>query len=179
MRPKTADLMTWGCLSAMLLATLGFFGLQFYIGQKFSAPFLFVWHSPGESRHEALFLLQGFQDRGWTLFVKPDGKGKPIRVAPLDLGVSNGYHFAEADWSKDGQVMVATIRVGPQDDNVRALGYDFAARQSLVAPGEKWREYEPTVLALIAEHGGFAGHPENREQMMRGGRKIWIWSVPR
>jgi hypothetical protein len=115
-----------------------------------------------DGKHEAWFVLEGFQDRGWTLFVRSDPKAEPKPVARLDWDVCR---FTGAEWSRDGKVVVATLdispyngqrvtstvydksrkqlagvlpdgqRIYPCEREVRAYAYDYSQGQPLLPPG--------------------------------------------
>jgi hypothetical protein len=177
MKKGTIRIFGW-CVAALIgLAGLGLFGLKLFVSQGFSDPFLYTLHSPSQ-RHQALFLQEGFQDRSWTLFVKAEGLDRPLRVASLDF--DGAYRFNGAEWSKDGEVIVAKVLLmGGNYDHVRAFGYDFATRKALVPEWNRWREHETNVLAVVAAHGGFGGNFVSDQNMTTGAQKIWVWQIPK
>ena len=178
MKKMTIKIIAWGIAILVALAGLGLLGLRLFLAQGFSDPILYTLHSPNQSRHQALFMQEGFQDRSWTLFAKAEGKTKPVRVASLDF--DGTYIFSGAEWSQDGQVIVTTVRlVGGNYDQVRAYGYDFETQMALVPEWNHWREFETNVLAVVAAHGGFNGAFVSDQNMITGAVKIWVWQMPK
>ena len=124
MKKRTIKILAWSIAVLVALAGLGLLGLRFFLAQGFSDPILYTMHSPTQSHHQALFLQEGFQDRSWTLYVRPEESGRPLRVAMLDF--DGTFMFSGAEWSRDGQVIVATVRLtGGNYDQVRAYGFDL------------------------------------------------------
>lgn len=178
MKNRTIKIIAWSIGILVCLAGLGLLGLRFFLAQGFSDPILYTLHSPTQPHHQALFLQEGFQDRSWTLLIKAQDKGRPMRVASLDF--DGAFMFNGAEWSQDGDVIVATIRLaGGNYDQVRAYGYDFATQKALVPEWNRWREYETNVLAVVAAHGGFSGTFVSDQNMTTGAQKIWVWQIPR
>jgi len=176
MKKRTAKILGWGCLTLLVLGILGFAALNVMMAQGFSAPFLYVSRSPVDSQtHEAWFLMEGFVDRGWVLCVKPSGVRKAFRVASLDF--DGEFSFCGAEWSHDGQVIAATIRLPTNE--ARAIAYDFAQGAKLVPDWSNRSHFESNVLAVVREHGGFSGNFIPEAHMRESGKEIWVWQTPK
>lgn len=124
MKRRTKQIVLWLVLIVTALAIVSYFGLKISIIQRFSDPYLYISANPATG-HEAWFKQEGFVDRGWTLFAKSEIQDKPMRVSELDWdGI---FRLKGAEWSKDGQVIVATLGITALNwQEVRAFAYDFS-----------------------------------------------------
>ena len=177
MNKRIFRVLGWRAVTLLVLVTIGFIGLKLFLWQSFSAPILYTMVSPCNSHHQAIFIQEGFQDRSWTLYVKEGDQKKPVRIASLDF--DGTYMFNGAEWSKDGTVIVATVRLmGGNYDQIRAFGYDFSTGKAFVPEWNQWREYETNILSLVASHGGLSETFVSDHMMTTGAVNIWVWQIP-
>ena len=145
-------------IALILLLIIGFILLQ-----GLSSPALAKFSSPANPKLEVWLLEEGFQDRGLYLFVKSPEK-EPLFIGKLDW---TGLHaFSYLQWSKDGQVIIATVQL-PNGKQFISFAHDFSTRQTLSPPWESrvtsserpdedWINLQSNILNLITLHGGAA-----------------------
>jgi hypothetical protein len=184
MNKRTIKIIVWTSLVTLIIALVGFAGIVVCIGHKFSSPFLFVTKSQANG-HEASFVLEGFVDRGWTLFVKPKSEIETRRVTELDWdGI---YRFQGAEWSKDGQVIVVTLCIAAHNwREFKAYAFDFEKGRALLPDGKTfctlpssidWIALQSNVVSLVADHGGFSGDFVTENTMKRLSTPISAWQM--
>ena len=176
-----------GTFLVVIIATgLGFIGISRWVGVNFSDPFLFVSEHP-DTGNKALFILEGFVDRGWSLYAKSITQKKPTPVTELDW--DGRCIFIGAEWSKDGQVITATLRIiGGTYPEICAYAYDFKSNRALMPEGTSrnamlqsvnWLSAQSNILNIVEAHGGFCGNFISRDNMMQSGKSIWTWQIPK
>lgn len=185
MKRRTKQIVLWLVLIVTALAIVSYFGLKISIIQRFSDPYLYISANPATG-HEAWFKQEGFVDRGWTLFAKSEIQDKPMRVSELDWdGI---FRLKGAEWSKDGQVIVATLGITALNwQEVRAFAYDFSKNQPVLPTGITrhtlpssidWLSLQSNIVSLVEDHGGFSGEFISRDIIMQSSKSIWVWQEP-
>jgi hypothetical protein len=119
------------------------------------------------------------------LYVKPIGQ-KARLLAHLD--VSGEYSFSDAQWTKDGQAFVCSLK-GRVIGNTPVIGiyYDFGTGNATIPSwlnysGEtneaNWREFEPIVQKLVAAHGGLSDQRTDDDMVRKNEKTLWFWQTP-
>jgi hypothetical protein len=185
MKKRTAKIITWTILALIIAVGIVTIGGRLIVIQKFSSPFLFVSEDPSTG-NEAWFIWEGFVDRGCSLYAKSTTHKAPIPVT--DLSWDGQYLFMGAEWSKDGQVIAATLRIlGGTYPEVRGYAYDFQGGRALMPEGKSmnkmpqsidWLSAQSNILKVVEAHGGFTGNFISHDAMMQSGKSIWIWEIP-
>ena len=186
MKKRTSKIIAWIVLVLIIAAGLGIIGGRLYVVQGFSSPLLFVSEYPNTG-NEAWFIWEGFVDRGCSLYVKSTTQVKPTPVT--ELSWDGQYLFTGAEWTKDGQVIVATLRIlGGSYPEVRGYAYDFKGGRALMPEGKSmnklpqsidWLSAQSNILKVVEVHGGFSGNFISHDTMMQSGKSIWIWEIPK
>jgi len=122
------------------------------------------------------------------LFAKPAGQ-KPQRLA--NLCWFPDCDFSSARWSKDGQVIVCSVKAKNAGDKpVMVVAFDFSKKQSVMpswmtggvfqnAPESEWKKQDAAIQRTIAAHGGF-GDEEIDDNILRSREKHpWFWQLPK
>jgi len=173
------------CLIVTVLAIVSYYGLRISFIQRFSDPYLYISANPATG-NEAWFKQEGFVDRGWTLYAKSEIQDRPMRVSELDWdGI---FRLKGAEWSKDGQVVVATLGITALNwQEVRAFAYDYSNNQSILPAGKTrhtlqssidWLSFQSNIVSLVEDHGGFSGEFISRDIIMQSSKSIWVWQEP-
>lgn len=191
-----------GCLIAAVLGVAAL-GLACYgvvrslceFELEFGSPYLFVSVCP-ETRHEAHFLTEGFQERCVSLFVRPgdESSSEPMCVAELAWSANR---FDGAAWSGDGSVIACRANVEIRDNTTDernkiysgkfySVAYDFRERKAIVwnGPGEasrgEWEAHSHTIDTLLKSRGGLGEGVTSNEIRARNKKLDWgEWQVYR
>jgi hypothetical protein len=153
----------------ILVAVIFWFYVSF--GSEIGAIFV----SPANPANKVSFIWNSFHESSLLLFANPKHqKGQLV----AELVFENKYDFSNAQWTKDGQVVVCALRdEQDKDESVLGVAYDFS-NGKIIAPaygGAEFKEIQQRIEKLIAAHGGLDGSQIWLNQITN---RLWPWQVP-
>ena len=134
------------------------------------------------------FTMGGFLDRDMLLYVKPQQQ-KLQSVANFDWFPN--CEFSSAQWSKDGQVIVCSVKAKAVGDKpVEVVAFDFSKNKPMNPlwmtvsgfdnkPESEWRNQESLIKEIVAAHGGLSGRQIDDTMLKESEKKFWAWQFPR
>lgn len=188
-------------LTIIGLLIVGYISINVWFRQSMSSANLYKYTN-AETGHEALFIVEGFVDRGWDFCVRPTTHKNPLLVTSLDLDImSQQRRFIGAEWSRDGQVVAVrliidkapvvettnsegVVHVG-SDNSKRthfegwAYAYNFHSTQPVMPHNDDWPSAQSNIEAIVESHGGFSGNFVSRETMEQECKRIKYWQIPK
>jgi len=177
------------CITTLL--AVGFVWIYLLNAYSLSDPLLADITSPIGSKNHILFLEEGFQDRGITIFVKTSkiNRGKTKRVAVLDW--DSLYFFKELRWSNDGQVAVFFIQlINESCPEIMGFSINFSTGKIITPPWQnkyattkkteaEWKKYETQIIEIVRQHGGLQKDALTQEDLNNLYQKISFWQIPK
>jgi hypothetical protein len=171
-------------IAAIVLIPLALF-VSFHVLQGISSPCIAKFPSPSNPKDQAWLLEEGFQDRGISLYAKT-AHAKPVFVAQLDW--AEGHKFSYLQWTKDGQMVVATVN--PSDRGLKVYAYDYSTRSILRPswvsesscedrPQRDWISYQSNILKAVETHNGLDTSSIDRVSFQQKARSIPEFMRPR
>jgi hypothetical protein len=135
--------------------------------------------SPTNPANKILFRDEDFRAHSFQLFVKPEHyKGQYV----ADLIYEERNTFSDAQWTRDGQVIVCELQDCKQiSQPVMSVAYDFSANK-IIAPEFQetdFKEDQSIIEKLVAAHGGLDGQPIDYTEIKNHEESIWPWEFPR
>jgi hypothetical protein len=148
------------------------FWLYVSIGSEIGAIFV----SPANPANKVSFIWNSFHESSLLLFANPMHQKKQLIA---ELVFENRYVFSNAQWTKDGQVLVCALqdKQGKEEQPVLGIAYDFS-NEKIIAPafgGTEFKKIEPDINKLIMAHGGLDGSQIWFGQITN---RLWPWQVP-
>jgi hypothetical protein len=172
MKTKTALNLTLIFLpfAGVLLAVIFWFYISF--GSQIGA----IYVSPANPANKVSFIWNSFRNSSsLLLFANPrHQRGRLV----AELIFENRYAFSNAQWTKDGQVIVCSMLDDQnKDQTVLGIAYDFS-NDKILAPaynGTEFNKIEPDIKKLVMAHGGLGGSQIWSNQITN---RLWPWQVP-
>ncbi len=163
-----------------------------------NAPKLVRFAAPGQGTNEAWFVNEEDGPYGLYLFVKHEGQREQILA---DLGFLEVSSFHQAQWTKDGQMLVCSfIFKDSQLPPLNAMAYDFSTRHLYGVEFEQyfnfvgrntyrfdetirdieslWQKHAAELQMLIDAHGGLSGLIMSNAMVKNDMQQIWFWQPP-
>jgi hypothetical protein len=182
MKPKTI-------LCFVLLLFAGLVGcLLFARAQFFQDCNLAKFSSPANSANEVWFLDGGFLDRDLILYAKP--KGQTLRRL-ANLWWSPDCYFSQAQWTKDGEVIVCALKVRDAGDrSFITVAFDFSDDKPITPawmtvnsfdnrPESEWCKQELIIKEVITAHGGLSDEKIDDNTIRSREKHPWFWQLPK
>jgi hypothetical protein len=166
----------------------GWFCLWFLGSQLFQDYRLARFPSPTYSTNEAWFMDGGVLDHDLLFLVKLKNQ-KPQGIANLCWFPDCDFSFAQ--WSKDGQVIVCSVKAKAVEDKpIMVAAFDFSKNKPINPlwltisgfdnkPKAEWLKQEGQIKDVVAAHGGLSDPQIDNSMVINKEKTLWFWQVPK
>jgi len=145
--------------------------------------------SPTNAENKIWFYDGGFMDRDLYFYAEP--KGQKIQFVS-SLWWWPDCSFSQAQWTKDGQVIVCSLNVKAIGNvSVLTAAFDFSENKAFAPswitknscdysrPESEWRKQELIIKGIIAVHGGLNDQKIDDGLLRKNEKTLWFWqSLP-